>query len=39
MIRSIRKVVKKMYWLSFAVVTFLGSSLSLTRNISDKALQ
>ncbi len=39
MIRSIRKFVKKMYRLSFLVVTLLGSSLPLTKNISDKALQ
>ena len=39
MVRSIRRLVKKMYWLSFVVITFLGSSLSLTKNITDKALE
>jgi|MudIll2142460700_1097286.scaffolds.fasta_scaffold511276_1 hypothetical protein len=39
MIRSIRRLVKKMNWLSFLVMTFLGSSLSLTKNITDKALE
>jgi len=39
MIRSIRKLAKKMYWLSFVVVTFLGSSLSIAKNIGDKALE
>jgi hypothetical protein len=39
MIRSVSKIVKKIYWLSFVLVSFLGSSLSLTKNITDRALE
>jgi hypothetical protein len=38
MIRSIRKLAKKIYGLSFMVVTFLGSSLSIIQNSTDRTL-
>ncbi len=38
MYRVIRRWVKKLHWTSLMLVTFLGGSLSILRNIGDMAI-